>query len=339
MLTQLLVSDYFDQILSQFSLAIFAAIHTSHPHCRLLKDLLSDLASSETQTTHLTELAYEWCSVLCKNYSNLKDGKYLLLLSLEIGFCHLNLQSEWIKAKLIHTEHHQELANIIFESKSGEAIADLLCAWTSRSYSHQPYTSLNICAKHLIDLHHLHPFSSRLQKLIIHVIYLISYEKFKQVGVEGFFNFLDDLQVNIDVVDKKGWAELLLDIVQSNEGIQYLSYPYWELLVEPTVSYWFSPERSTYSPKTVMSLKEAEEWNKLECWIGVVWMLWPLERGKTTEEDLGHITLSLFHQQPSAIQKLEQWMEQLADNWGQIPESFQRICKQAHGKAAQQAGL
>ena len=162
MLTLLFTSDCFDQILSLFSLAMIAAIHTSHPHYKLLKNLLSDLASSETRTTHLTEIAYEWCSVLYKNYASLEDGKDLLLLSLEIGFHHLNPLDRWIEAKLVHTEHHQGLANIIFESKSGEAIADLLCAWTSRSYSHQPYTSLNICAKHLIGLHYLYPFSSRL---------------------------------------------------------------------------------------------------------------------------------------------------------------------------------
>ena len=164
-----------------------AAINTSHYHCKLLEDLLSDLASSETQTIHLTELAYEWCSVVCKNYPGLENGKDLLLLSLEIGFHHLNFQYRWIEAKLVHTEHHQGLADIVFESKSGEAIADLLYAWTSESNSHQPYTLLNICAKHLIDLHYLHPFPPRLRHMIICSISLIGYQEFKQVGVEGFF--------------------------------------------------------------------------------------------------------------------------------------------------------
>jgi len=307
------------------------AIHTSHSHCKLLKDLLSDLASSETRTTHLAELAYEWCSVVCENYSRLYHGKDLLLLSLKISFRHLNPQDRWIKAQLVHTEHHQGLAKIAFESGDGGAIADLLCAWTSYSNSHEPYTSLNICAKYLTNLYYLHPFSSRLCKLVVYTINHIGYEDFRKVGAEGFFKLLDCLQVNEKDTNMCKWTSLLLDAVQSTEGIQHLSHPHWELLVELILSYSFWLQERTYSPQTAMSLKEAEEWDKLECWMGVVWILWPPEKGQTTEEDLGDVTLSLFHQQPGAIQRLEQWMEQ----WGPIPESFQRICKQAHDEAAQ----
>ena len=285
-------------------------------------------------------MAYEWCSVVCKNYSSLEGGKDLLLLSLEIGFRHLNPKYTWIDAKLTHTEHHLQLAEIVFESDNGEAIADLLQVWTSVGDSHTPYTSLKICAKYLIGLHHLHPFSSRLRQLIMHAILLIGYQEFKQVGVKGFTELLNDLQVHIeDVNDRVGWVRLLLDTVQSSEGIQNLSPPYWELLVMLAVSHSWALEDNTYSPHPMISLKEAEEWDKLECWIGVVWMSWPPEWGETTKEDLGPVTLSLFHQQPGAVQKLEKWMEQWADGQRQIPESFQQIYKQAHDEAAQQAGL
>jgi len=154
--------------------------------------------------------------------------------------------------------------------------------------------------------------------------------------VEGFFKLLDELQVNKEDPGKVEWSRLLLDTVQSTEGAQKLSYPYWELLVELAVSHWCWLEGSTYNPQTIISLKEAEEWDKLEYWIGIVWMLWPPEKGQTTEGGLGHITLSLFHQQSGAIQKLEQWMEQWAGaNWMQIPGSFQKICKQLHNEAGQ----
>jgi len=316
------------------------AIQTSHPWCQKLQDLLRCLSKSGTQTTHLTEMAYEWCSVVYENYSSLEDGEELLLLSLEIGFRHLNPEYPRISAKLTHTEYHIQLAEIVFESEDGEAIADLLHAWTSTSSSHEPYTSLNICAKYLIGLHHLHPFSSRLRQLIIYAIPLIGYQEFKQVGFEGFVELLDDLQVHVEVTDVEGkWPRFLLDIIQSSEGIQNLSPLYWELLVRFAVSQSWVLEDSTYSPHTMISLKEAEEWDKLECWMGVVWMSWPPKGGKTTEEDLGPMTLSLFHQQPGAVQKLEKWMEQWADGWRQIPESFQQICKQAHDEAAQEAGL
>jgi len=275
----------------------------------------------------------------CENYSSLEDGNDLLLLSLEIGFRHLDPKNTWIGAKLTHTEYHLQLASIVFESKDGEAVADLLHAWTSRSSSHELYTSLHICAKYLIGLHHLYPFSSRLQHLIIDAIPLIGYQEFKQAGLEGFFELLDNLQVCVEDIDHEGeWAGLLLDIIQSSEGIQKLSLPYWELLVELAVSYSWALEDHTYIPHTMISLKEAEEWDKLECWMGIIWTSWPPEEGKTTEEDLGPMTLSLCHQLPGAVQKLGQWMEQRAHGW-QIPKSFQQICKQAHDEAAQQAGL
>jgi len=333
MLTQLFVSDYFDQVLSQFSQAMVAAIHTSHIHLKLLWDLLSDLASSETRTTHLTAMAYEWCSVVCKNSSNCYGGLHLLFCSLEIGFRHLKPNFGRIEAKLIHTEHHQGLAEAIFESGNSEAIADLLCAWTSDSSSHKPYTSLDICVKYLIDLN-LHPFPPRLRKLIIYAIYLMILQKSKQLEIEGFVGLLNNLEISFkDIVRQRWtWAGLLLDTAQSSEGIQHLSLLYWNILVEVTGSFW---GKRTYNPQTMISLKEAEEWDKLECWIGVVWMLWPPEKGQTTEEDLGDVTLSLFHQRPGAMQKLEQWMEGWTEDGGQIPESFQQICKQAQDEAAQ----
>ena len=89
--------------------------------------------------------------------------------------------------------------------------------------------------------------------------------------MEEFVRLLDDLQVCVeDLGGVVGWEELLLDIIKSSEGIQHLSLPYWELLVELTIywSYWL--RASTYSPHVMISLKDAEEWDKLRCWISVV---------------------------------------------------------------------
>ena len=60
------------------------------------------------------------------------------------------------------------------------------------------------------------------------------------------------------------------------------------------------------------------------------------EAGGTTEEDLKHPMLLLFRQQPSAIQKLTQWMKRWGEMWVEkVPESFERICQQARDEAAQ----
>ena len=95
-----------------------------------------------------------------------------------------------------------------------------------------------------------------------------------------------------------------------------------------------NPARSL---QIVTSLTEAKEWIKLECWVGIVWMLLPegLDLG---EGDLDDSMTLLFRQRPGAVQKLEQWMER----WSQracrdVPESFKQAHKQAH-EAAQRDG-
>jgi len=315
------------------------AIYTSHPLCAPLPELLERLCNSRSQSKQLTEMAYEWCSVICENYSTLRGAKDLLLLSLEAGFRCIDPREHHIEANLVHTEHHQKLADIVFGSGDSEAIADLLCAWNS---AHASYPQLGICAEHLIGLHHLHPFSSRLHSYVIYAIEDIGYQEFEQVGIEGFIRLLNDLQVCIqDMSYMPSWIGLLMDTIQSSEKIQHLSLSYWELLVE-AITLWPSWQGvQTYNPQIMISLLDAKEWDRLKCWISVVWMAWPPEDGETTREDFEYAMLSLFHQQPGALQKLEEQMEQWSKRWlfHEIPKSFEQICKQAHDKVAQQAIL
>lgn len=134
------------------------AIRSSHPQCKFLKDLLTELCNLETQTTYLTKMAYEWCSEVCKN-SSLAYQKDLLLLSLEIGFRHLKLQPEWTGPRLTHTNHNKQMIDIVFGSGDAEAISDLLRAWTSGQRCFWPQRLLQKCARHLTSLHNLQPFS------------------------------------------------------------------------------------------------------------------------------------------------------------------------------------
>ena len=317
-------------------------ISTSHPLCNPLPELLERLCVSGGQSKQLTEMAYGWCSIICENYSTLQGAEDLLLLSLEAGFCYTNPTKRLLEARLIHTDHHQKMANIVFSNGDGEAIADLLCAWTSWGDLHESYPQLKMCAEHLICLHHLHPFSSRLRSYIIYAIELIGYQQFKKVEVEGLIVLLNDLQVcHKDLNNTQGWARFLLHTVQSSGKIQHLSLSYWELLAELT-AYWSGGlEAQAYNPQIMISLQNAKEWDKLKCWVSIMWLVWPPEGGKTTEEDFENVMLSLFHQQPSILQKLEEQMEQWSNKWlwVKIPESFKQIIKQVHDKPAQQATL
>jgi len=226
------------------------------------------------------------------------------------------------------------LVNIVFKSQGGEAIADLLCAWTLETeYSKPAYTLLGLCAEHLVGLHNTVPFSPRLRRLVIYSIAFVGYEEFKRVGVEGFVGLLDYLHVEVeDISVGYDWARLLFDTIQSFEGIQHLSHWYWELLVELLVSLPSDRQLEiTYDPWTTISLTEAQEWGKLECWIGTVWMSCPPGADGVAEEILDRAMVLLFRERPGALQKLEQWMERWSQQHGNdIPDAFQRLCRQAY---------
>ena len=79
-----------------------------------------------------------------------------------------------------------------------------------------------------------------------------------------------------------------------------------ELLVsEP----WWLGSRVNYGLNKTESLIETQEWGKLDCWIGILWMLLPGAEGRS-EEDLENPMALLFCQRPGAAQKLERRIEQ-----------------------------
>ena len=345
---------------------MISAIHTSHPQCELLSYPLEQLTRMENHPDWLTKMAYEWCSVICENYSSLQDGKKLLFLALKIGFHHLDPRGTHIWAELTHTEHHQKMVDIVFwETWDSEAIADLLYAWTSYSRGHKMCMALGTCAGQLIHDHliNLLPSSQRLRQLVIRTVGLIGFEKFKQVGVEGFYELLDCLDVSAkDIHYEEDWARLLLDTAQSSEGVRCLSHPYWELLVELVISSPWSWRNIAWSPHIMAPHEGSQKWDKLECWIAVGWMSlgksWTngstqdatsqvegLEQqveqwSEGWQKDLEDMTLLLFHQQPGAIQNLEQWREEWSARCDvDIPGSFQQICEKAYLRVAQQGAM
>ena len=72
-------------------------------------------------------MAYGWCAVIWENRRRWKDREILLFLLLGAGF---RRRPSPFPINLIHTEHHQELAEAVFKSNSSKAIADLLRAMT-----------------------------------------------------------------------------------------------------------------------------------------------------------------------------------------------------------------
>ena len=323
-----------ESILYQLSKTVLSAVNGTPTQRELILSALLNLTKLETRPVCLTKIVYKWCSVIYENRQSLDDWERLLLVCLEIGFRHLDPRPQCIEAILTHTEHHKGLADVVLKSQESEVIADLLHAWTAENVSHEPARALLCsCIGHLVGLHNLVSFPPRLRRLVIRSVEVIGYKGFEGVGVERFVGLLNFLHVTVkDINHEFRWPRLLLDTIQTSEGTRRLSHSYWELLVELAISLPpYLRDELAYSSQIMRLLTEAQECNKLECWIGIVWMLWPLGAGGMTEGDLGHSVLHLFRQQPGAVQKLEQWMERWSQSdSGDIPESFKRICKQAH---------
>lgn len=270
--------------------------------------------------------------MICEKYPDLEGswgirGRTLLFSSLEIGFRHLDFLKR--NVELTHTDHHHKMVDMVFKNGNGEEIADFLHAWTSRAYYREPRPSLHTCTSYLINLQHLQPFSPRLRHLLILSLGLIGYQGFEQIGGDGFFELLDHLHVCAEDVDSDClWVEFLLNIIRSTEGIRRLPYSYWELLVELVISkrnMWRYP---SYDPHIMESLEEAEEWGRLECWIGVVWATWgPYCWAPWKATNLDPATLSLFRKKSGAYQKLERWIKKLGRP---ILGLFQQMCEQAN---------
>jgi hypothetical protein len=313
---------------------------------RFIRHALYDLTKLENRPQSLAEMAYEWCSVICENHQRLRDWKELVLLSLEIGFRHLDLQSR-PDPRLRHTEHHQKLVDVVFESRNSEAIADLLHAWIAADRSNQPpHTILSTYSGHLPSLHNLVPFSPRLRRVVIRSVRLIGYQGFEGVGVERFIELLNYLHLTAeDIRWETTWIDLLLETIRGPGGVLHLSHWCWELLVGLVVSR-ARQERGTFGnacgPRIMTLLIEAQEWSKLECWMGTAWVMWPPGVGGMTEEGFDCSMLLLFRQRPGAAQKLEQWIKQSSQGMNRerserILESFYRVCRHAH-EAIQQDG-
>ena len=335
-------SDCLEQILGQLSKAVLSAVNIDQDQSGFILHALRDLTQLEIRPTCLTRFAYGWCSAIYEYRQNFEDWEGLLLVCLEVGFRHLDPEQQYSDFSYIHTEHHQGLVDVAFKSQKSEAIADLIHAWTPQAHFCGPAdTLIEICADHLVGLDNLVPFSPRLRRLVIRFIDKVGHKGFKGAEVEKLIELLDHLHITVGDMDVGvGWMSILLGVIQSPKGAQRLSHWYWELLVEIIVPLpWCLGSKVTHGLSVAESLVEAQEWDKLECWIGVVWMSLPGAEG-WAEEDLENPMVLLFHRQPGAAQKLGKWIERSLQNWNtDILGRFERTCKRAHEEAQRQVAL
>ena len=318
------------QVLRQVSGAITSALKTSHPNRELIPGVLQILTRLENRPSP-TEEACDWCAMIWENRQDYEDWEALLFLSLEVGFRNLRPPSLFSSVDSTLSEYPQELIDTVLKSNDGEAVTDLIYASFLVDRSRQ--LALRICANYIVDLTRgaSEPFSPRLRGIFSRCVESGRLVALAGMGEEGFVELLNRLHVGIRDMElpfgHNQWVRVLLKITQSPGGARRLAIQHWELLAELATFRW--SRSAAYSPDVTASLLEAEEWDKLECWMGFVWMACPQGPGDVAE-DLERTTALLFHQRPGAIQKLTHWMERWSkERKVDVPESFQQICKQA----------
>lgn len=331
-------SDHLGQVLKKVARTITSAFNAPNPQYQNIEDALVYLTKLESHPKWLTEMTYGWCAVIWKNHQSFENWKALLFLCLEVGFRCYD-QKKFLNIDLTHTEHHQKLAEVVFKSGHDERIADLLCALVTCSDSEPgpAIKTFSIYKQYIVNLqdNFTEPFTPRLQHLVIYSIDEIGYEGFKEVGMERFVGLLNHLHIDVEIdaehIDSEikipvWWAETLFPIAQSLEGLQHLSIQSWKLLVELTVKYRWDFENTIFIPDVTSTLLKAQEWDKLECYMGIVWVHWP-EETDNIPQDLKHAMELLFHHRPGAAKKLTQWMEKAG--W-YVPESSKKIFRQVY---------
>ena len=276
-------------------------------------------------------MAFRWGALIIDRRS--EDWKSLLLLSLELGSRHLDPDQGRLQTPS-HVDIDERLLDTVFGCSESEAIADLLCAFVVH-----PLTGslTGVYARHITNLRNniTSPFSPRLRRSVIRSIELIGYKKFEDAGAEKFIELLNYLDVSVKDIDSKAaWASVFLGAIQSTEGIQLLAIHSWKLLVELATEWTriSEDEEPEYASRITNHLLEAEEWDKLECWVALVWMTWPPEIEDAAEDRVAMEWL--FRQRPSAVQELPALMERWGQKWRKVvPVSFREIYRQAEGTA------
>ena len=290
--------------------------------------MLSSLTKLPSRPKCLTQMAYRWCAVILDR--SCEDWKSLLLLCLEAGSRHLDLDQEHPETPS-RIDIDKRLVDAVFGCNESKAIADLLCVFVVHQRT-GPLTS--VYANHITNLRDriTAPFSQRLRLSLIRSIELIDYQEFKNAGAERFVGLLNHLDICVrDMDSKTKWASILLGVVRSVEDAQHLAIQSWELLVELATEWTriLDDEGPVDASRITNHLLKAGEWDKLECWVTLVWMTWPPE----IEDAAGDRVAmeSLFRQRPSAVQKLPALMEQWGKNWGMaVPTSFEQTYEQAN---------
>ena len=252
---------------------------------------------------------------------------YLLSITLEIGF-HLATPNHHQPAtRLDHTLHHEWVFATAFSGDDDGVIADAVSIWIVCGEYKPPGSLARYFTKRV---ERGTPFSSRLRRLSIYAIEDIWRSELDVSGLETV-RLLNCLNVDTDdMKDEYEWVQLLVDVIRSPAGLKNLSSHYWRLLDKLALAKNLGVTFGSLEAAVMRLLKDAEDWDKLELWMVVVWLSLKSPGGLMSEpmRDIEQVTLELLLRQPSALRRFESLCE-MGVLWPEEKVELLRICDQA----------
>jgi len=150
-------------------------------------------------------------------------------------------------------------------------------------------------------------------------------EELEVAGVE-VARLLNHLGVCMDDMGSRRdcWGSLLADVIRSPMGREGLSSHYWCLLWK-LVSGAQSLTLRDEDMEIMGSLEDAEDWEKLEVWMLIVWSAGYCLLDTHTE-DVERATLRLFLRRPSALPRFRDLAETPDSSSDLHRDKLRRIC-------------
>ena len=239
------------------------------------------------------------------------------------------------------TRHHEWMFDKVFICAYDNvyaddgSFADAVCMWAADGQVTPPGS----CTRRLLELTERGwPFSPRLRWTTIHAVQQLWRWELEAAGLE-LVCLLNNLEVGVSEIDGvnrgRDWTALLKGVISSLMGQWFLSSHYWLLLGNLISMGYPSSEVVDRQTEIMKSLEEAQDWEKLETWMLVVWCSVYLSHpDPTLIQDIGWATLTLFRQRPSVIPRFVDLYEQrtrlhsLDPLFNTCADEFRWICDQ-----------
>jgi hypothetical protein len=248
----------------------------------------------------------------------------LLSTILKIGFRLVGPGDDWSTLHLRHTHHHKRVFETAFSSDDDEVIADAASIWIVGGDQAPPGSFARYFAKRV---ERSTPFSRRPRQISIRVIERTLHGQLETAGLETV-RLLNRLDVDVDdMVRQDVWAQLLVDVVRVPAGLENMSSHYWRLLGELSLAASLVTPGSR-DVEVMRSLETAEDWEKLEVWVVVVWSSLSQSPPTSTMEDIERATLDLLLRRPSVSPRFEALCER-GSLYPSHRDKLWQVCKQA----------